>query len=221
MTFYGDVPLPSGFYVCLEVEDNGPGMTAETQAKIFDPFFTTKFTGRGLGLAAVLGIVRGHKGGLQVSSETGNGTTFRLFFPAAQATAVPIPAQTKVSTAPLQAFVLVIDDETMVREAVADILGLRNIQVIQAGDGQAGLQAFQANQDKIQLVLLDLSMPGLSGEETCSALRQISPRVKIILSSGYSQSEISERHADLDVTAFLQKPYSAEDLLEITETYLG
>ena len=221
MTFYGDAPLPSGFYVCLEVEDNGPGMTAETQAKIFDPFFTTKFTGRGLGLAAVLGIVRGHKGGLQVSSETGNGTTFRLFFPAAQATAVPIPAQTKVSTAPLQAFVLVIDDETMVREAVADILGLRNIQVIQAGDGQAGLQAFQANQDKIQLVLLDLSMPGLSGEETCSALRQISPRVKIILSSGYSQSEISERHADLDVTAFLQKPYSAEDLLEITETYLG
>lgn len=221
MTFYGDSPLQSGFYVCLEVEDNGPGMTAETQAKIFDPFFSTKFTGRGLGLAAVLGIVRGHKGGLQVSSETGNGTTFRLFFPAAQATAVPIPAPTKVSTAPLQAFVLVIDDETMVREAVADILGLRNIQVIQAEDGQAGLQAFQAHQDKIQLVLLDLSMPGLSGEETCVALRQINPRVKIILSSGYSQSEISERHADLDVTAFLQKPYSAEALLKMTETYLG
>ncbi|MBP6472577.1 MAG: PAS domain S-box protein [Chloroflexi bacterium] len=221
MTFYGDSPLQSGFYVCLEVEDNGPGMTAETQAKIFDPFFSTKFTGRGLGLAAVLGIVRGHKGGLQVSSEPGRGTTFRLFFPAAQATAVPIPAQHKIPTAPLQAFVLVIDDETMVREAVADILGLRNIQVIQAGDGQAGLQAFQAHQDKIQLVLLDLSMPGLNGEETCIALRQINPHVKIILSSGYSQSEISERHADLDVTAFLQKPYSAEDLLEITEKYLG
>ena len=221
MTFYGDSPLQSGFYVCLEVEDNGPGMTAETQAKIFDPFFSTKFTGRGLGLAAVLGIVRGHKGGLQVSSETGKGTTFRLFFPAARATAVPIPAQTKVSTAPLQAFVLIIDDETMVREAVVDILGLRNIQVLQAGDGQTGLQVFQAHQDKIQLVLLDLSMPGLSGEETCIALRQINPRVKIILSSGYSQSEISERHAGLDVTAFLQKPYSAEDLLKITETYLG
>ncbi|MBK8988525.1 MAG: PAS domain S-box protein [Chloroflexi bacterium] len=217
---YSNSSLPPGRYVCLEVQDDGHGMDAATLAKIFDPFFTTKHsTGHGLGLAAVLGILRGHKAGLQVSTHPGQGATFRLFFPAIHPSA-KTQASPKVDTGPLRGSVLVIDDEALVREAVVDILELRQVRVIEAENGRAGLDAFRENQKSVRLIILDLSMPGMSGEETFHALRQCNPRVKIILSSGYSQTEIGKRFTSLAATAFLQKPYSAAELLQVVEMYL-
>jgi signal transduction histidine kinase/CheY-like chemotaxis protein len=216
----GELLLP-GCYVTLTVRDNGSGMDAKTLSSIFDPFFTTKFTGRGLGLAAVLGIVRGHHGGLQVKSREGKGTTFRLFFPALdgeneQANKVEAPP----STDRTEGLILVIDDEAPVREAVTDILDLQNLQAITAEDGATGISLYRERQDEVQLILLDLSMPGLSGEETFTRLREINPELPILLSSGYSQKEVARRFDNQGVTGFLQKPYDVAQLLETVNRYL-
>jgi PAS domain S-box-containing protein len=212
---YTSEPLPPGGYVLLQVEDDGNGMEAATLASIFDPFFTTKFTGRGLGLAAVLGIVRGHGGGLHVTSEIGRGTTFQLLFPASAAKPAPGPeaAPTISAAKPAARLILVIDDEDPVREAVSDILDMEGIPVLAAADGAAGLELYYQRQAEIRLVLLDLSMPGLSGEETFHALRRINPDVRVVLSSGYSQTEAARRFTDQPVAGFLQKPYDVDALI--------
>ncbi len=170
---YVGSPLTPGLYATLSVRDNGSGMNAATLSKIFDPFFTTKVTGRGLGLAAVLGIVRSHKGGLRVESKPGQGTTFTLYFPVSMTQPT---VQTDVEPEPgaglPRGLVLMIDDEEPVREAVTDILESEGLTVITAPDGRAGLTRYRERQADIQLVLLDLSMPGLSGEETFHELTQ-------------------------------------------------
>ncbi len=224
--YTGD-PLRVGPYVLLEVEDDGSGMDAQTLARIFDPFFTTKFTGRGLGLAAVLGIVRGHQGGLRVTSTPGKGTVFQLLFPLALATEEPaalregadgaaeapvkIPAE--VAAGGQDRVVLVIDDEQPVREAVTDILELEEVPVICAADGAQGVALYRQYAARISLVLLDLSMPGLSGEETLHQLQQINPEVRVVLSSGYSQAEISPRFDGEGLAGFIQKPYDVATLV--------
>ncbi|MCA9972873.1 MAG: PAS domain S-box protein [Anaerolineales bacterium] len=213
-TYTGQV-LRAGEYVTLEIHDDGMGMEPDTLSKIFDPFFTTKQTGHGLGLAAVLGIVRGHQGGIQVATQPGAGTTFKLLFPASTAVLEEgSGGKTAVSTHKAsQPVVLVIDDEAPVREALVDILSLDDIRTLTAVDGQAGLDLYQAHRDEIALVILDLSMPGLSGEETFRRLRQIDPGVRVLLSSGYSQVEVASR-LDEEPTAFIQKPYNATRLLQ-------
>jgi two-component system, cell cycle sensor histidine kinase and response regulator CckA len=215
-------PLTSGLYVTLSVQDNGSGMDAATLSKIFDPFFTTKVTGRGLGLAAVLGIVRGHKGGLRVESEVGKGTTFTLYLPVsvAQPTTPTITDREQVPMV-THGLVLVIDDEKPVREAVTDILEAEGITVIAARDGRAGLALYRERQADVGLVLLDLSMPGLSGEETFHELRRISPNVSIILSSGYQQSEVTRRFAGQGLVSFLQKPYDVDALIQEVGRHLA
>jgi PAS domain S-box-containing protein len=212
--------LSPGPYVTLEVRDNGRGMDADTLTKIFDPFFTTKETGRGLGLAAVLGIVRGHGGGLYVYSEPEQGTTFKLLFPIIQeplseepAVPVPVPMQEKIGV------VLVIDDEEPVRDAVADILETAGIQVLSAANGAAGIALYREHMADITLVLLDLSMPGMNGEETFQKLHSINPDIRIILSSGYNQIEATRHFTGKGLAAFLQKPFRAADLLAIVEQY--
>jgi PAS domain S-box-containing protein len=212
-------------YVILETQDDGVGMSRETIAKIFDPFFTTKFTGRGLGLSAVLGIVRGHKGGVWVKSEPGKGTTFRLFFPVSdglpdEELTMPEPEISQPAGLGKARLVLVIDDEAQIREGIHDILELEGLETIGAPNGEAGIELYRARVNEIGLVLLDLSMPGLSGEATLEGLRAINPEVKVVLSSGYNQSETVQRFAGRGLAGFLQKPYDVQKLLQTVRKYL-
>lgn len=209
-------PLPSGEYIMLQVRDNGEGMDEQTLSKIFEPFFTTKEAGRGLGLAAVLGIIRGHKGGMWVTSEAGKGSQFTFLFPAsATSSLVPTVEPSLHNTSNKQTgLVLVIDDEEPVREAVTDILGLEGIEVITAASGASGIDLYRNQASDINLVLLDLSMPGLNGEETYHELRKINPKVRTLLSSGYHESEATHRFKGQGLAGFLQKPYSATTLVK-------
>jgi len=209
------IPLTAGRYVRLAVSDTGSGMDAKTLTKIFDPFFTTKFTGRGLGLASVLGIVRSHKGGMQVSSTVGKGTTFTLIFPildellhlsAGIPTIKPIPMDGEL--------VLVIDDEDMVRDAMADVLTETGLQVIKAENGPAGIQLFRERIKEIKLVLLDLSMPGMNGEEVFYKLRAINASVPVLLVSGYSEQEVMDQFVNKGLAGFIQKPYTIDSLIQ-------
>jgi len=207
--------MSPGKYVCLDVADTGTGMDPETLSRIFDPFFTTKFTGRGLGLAAVLGIVRGHGGGLRVSSTPDRGTTFVVALPSVAAAANQRLAIAEFEPAHEQmGKVLVIDDEQVVRETVCDILDLHEIEVLTAADGASGLEVAGIHRDEIALVVLDLSMPGMSGEETLQRLRELDPKLPVLLSSGYSADEAAERFSAVGANGFLKKPYSARALVE-------
>jgi two-component system, cell cycle sensor histidine kinase and response regulator CckA len=213
--------LEPGRYVIMEVEDTGCGMSKETIEKIFDPFFTTKFTGRGLGLAAVLGIVRGHKGALKVESIVGKGTRFSLAFPASKAAGITGQANVApLNAQPVSGTVLLIDDEEFVREAVTDILVLNGLKVYSAISGEEGIALYQQLQNDIHLVLLDLSMPGMSGDETFHRLREVNPSVRVILSSGYSESEATAGLTGKGLAGFIHKPYHADFLVQKLREHL-
>jgi CheY-like chemotaxis protein len=215
---YTGRPLEAGPYIRLEVSDEAGGIARQDLAHIFDPFFTTKEQGRGLGLAAVLGIVRGHKAGLAVRGNSRGGTTFEVLFPvsAGKIAGSPRSGQQMEGGA-----VLVIDDEEIVREAVTDILALEDIDVLSAEDGYQGVALYRAYSSDVQLILLDLSMPGLSGEETYHQLRELNPDVRIILSSGYSAGEVARQFQEDGPAGFLQKPYSVTTLVEEVRRHLG
>jgi PAS domain S-box-containing protein len=210
-----DEHVKAGLYVVLEVSDTGSGMDEETQARIFDPFFTTKFVGRGLGLAAVQGIVRGHKGAMKVDSQAGEGTTLRVFLPASGEAAAAAhsprmaPAQDTMAEAET---ILVIDDEEIVRSTADSALRRLGYNVITAADGSRGVELLREQGQSIRLVLLDLSMPGVSGEETMREIRKIRPDVPVVLSSGYSEAYALRRFEDQQLAGFLQKPYTGRTL---------
>ena len=194
------------------MSDDGAGMDAQTVDRIFEPFFTTKFTGRGLGLAAVLGVVRGHRGALSVESVPGQGTTFRILLVPSARPALPDPPK---AAAPPGAglTVLLIDDEETVRDMVGEVLEHEGVSVLRAEDGARGLAVFRERHERIDVVLLDLSMPGLSGEETYRRLREIDPGVRVILSSGYDRDEARGRFGGGAPAGFIQKPYRPEQLM--------
>lgn len=204
---------PHGDYVLLEVSDTGCGMPRETLARIFDPFFTTKFTGRGLGLAAVLGIVRGHQGALQVESEPGRGTTFRLYFPAApDAEPKPAPPPAESASAP-GLRLLVVDDEPAVLETATRLLQACGHSVTSAPDGESALAAFSAAPDAIDAVILDLTMPGLGGAPLLRRLREKKPGLPVLVISGYTEQESAAGELlAAPRVAFLPKPFRLEDL---------
>ena len=202
-TLAGVSELSPGTYVSLDVHDTGCGMDDATASRIFDPFFTTKFTGRGLGLAAVQGIVRGHKGAMKVYSCPGQGTTFKVLFPATEQVEVP----RKVIVPHIQAsseLILVVDDEDIVRRTVKSMLERDGFRVIVAENGKEGVELFQVLSDKVAAVLLDMTMPIMNGEEAYSRLKAIRPDVKVILSSGYNEVEAVRRFTGKGLAGFIQ-----------------
>jgi PAS domain S-box-containing protein len=226
----GEIPAP-GRFVWLEVADTGCGMDQETQLRLFDPFFSTKSMGRGLGMSAILGIVRAHRGAIFVDSTIGKGTTIRVLFPAGNAQPAGAgPSAT--SSAPLkqsggrpvtEGTVLVVDDEDMVRNVCALILRKLGWQVIAAPDGQEALKLYKNRSADITCVILDQSMPQMDGATVFRELRAINPGVKVILSSGYSNDQSSGKHLTAECPAgFIQKPYSVESLRqELTRVLKG
>jgi len=210
-----------GRYIYLEVSDTGCGMDKETQQHIFEPFYTTKFTGRGLGMAAILGIVRGHQGAIKVYSEERKGSTFKVFFPCSEQKPTSLK-HVVPKTLPQQAegCVLVVDDEDTIRAVASSILEDRGLKVLTACDGLQAVEIFQDHHDDINIVLLDMTMPRMGGEDAYTELCRIDPHVKVILSSGYNEQDATNRFAGKGLAGFLQKPYTSEQLAsKITEIF--
>jgi len=212
---YLDDDLPEGQYVYAEVSDTGIGLDPDIRARIFDPFYTTKFAGRGLGLAAVLGIVRGHRGAIKLYSEVGKGSTFKVLFPACDS---GVKQKTIAGAVEQQGsftgMVLLVDDEETVRSVGKRMLERIGFEVETAVDGRDALQMFEAESDKFDVVLLDLTMPHMDGETCFRELRRVSSKVRVILTSGYNQQELTTRFAGKGLAGFIQKPYRMKTLRE-------
>jgi PAS domain S-box-containing protein len=204
--------LPAGAYVLLEIQDTGCGMTPEVRSKIFDPFFTTKVSGRGLGLAAVLGVVRAHNGALDVQSEVGRGSTFRLYLPAIPGDVPPAQPAAPAVEAPWRGTgdVLIIEDEEPVRQVMSQLVRSFGFEVEVVADGRTGIETFRENANRWALVIIDLLMPGMTGEQTLGAIRAMRADARILLVSGYAEGEILSRVTGPGRIAYLQKPFQRE-----------
>ena len=213
-----DGPLPEGLYTYIEVTDTGCGMDAQTIDKIFDPFFTTKFTGRGLGMSAVLGIVRGHRGVLKIYSELGKGTCFKILFPVSdQGDKSHVPsnlAETDPKSWRGMGTILITDDEESVRTVGRQMLERMGFTVLTAEHGHEAISVFQQHAREIVCVLLDLTMPHMDGEETFRELRSLNTDVKVVLCSGYNEQDAVQRFTGKGLAGFLQKPYTLRILRE-------
>ncbi len=217
-----DYAMKAGKYVWIEVSDTGCGMDEQTKMRLFEPFFTTKFTGRGLGMSAILGIVRGHRGAIKVYSEMGKGTTIKILFPAVEAKPVKLqlseehPVMQKSSGK-----ILVVDDEEMIRDVACMILKKGGFEVIEAKDGMDAIDKLKSHGDEIVCVLLDMMMPEMGGEEAFSEMRRIKPDIKVLLSSGYNEQTATNRFAGKGLAGFIQKPYTVKGLLSKVSELLG
>ena len=200
-------------HVVLEVRDTGRGMTTDTAARMFDPFFTTKGAGRGLGMSAVLGIVRSHHGRIEVASQPGDGTGFRLEFPAHDAEVATTPPPRAEEPDGPRGTVLVVDDEAAIRASVSAILGYLGYDVIQAEDGAAAVAIVERGVP-LAAALVDMTMPVLSGPDTAQALARLAPGLAIVMTSGYSEEAAALQLGEIRVGGFLQKPFGLDELAQ-------
>jgi len=208
----GDSEIQPGYYILLSVQDYGSGMEPEVRARIFDPFFTTKFAGRGLGLSAVHGILRAHHGYLKLETAPGQGTTFRLYLPAASQDSGPQESTPAPEANSFGGLVLVIDDEATVRTFADAALTKLGFQVLLAENGQAGVEIVTREKERLAGVLLDLAMPVMDGEEALERIRQIAPGLPILVSTGFNMSSEYERLSQKGATGFLPKPFTLSQL---------
>ncbi len=219
--------LQPGTFACVRITDNGTGMSVETLDNAFDPFFSTKFTGRGLGLSTVQGILTGHGGGVLLRSREGQGTTAEILLPlASQARVQPPPVphtNIEIPIAPLEpvqsvadvdGYIMIIEDETMVRKLAEKALLKMGFQVESYSNGPDGLAALERDPARVRLVLLDLVMPGMGGQEVLEEIRKIRPEIKVLLTSGYHSTEVANRFETVRPDGFLAKPYPIGDLRE-------
>jgi PAS domain S-box-containing protein len=209
--------LSAGSYVWMEVCDDGSGMDRETLHKLFEPFFTTKFTGRGLGMSAVLGIIRAHKGAFLVTSSPGAGTTMLVILPIAdrqdsQQTTGSAAPDAALENSPQPDVILIVDDEEMIRAVCVEMMEILGFRTLVAADGEEALRLFEEQSDRIGLVLLDQSMPGMDGVTVFQNLKKTKPDIKVLLASGFSREEISERFTGLGLSGFIQKPFNLNSL---------
>ena len=220
----GETDLPEGDYVRLEVSDTGCGIAEEARTKIFDPFYTTKFAGRGLGLAVVQGIIRAHGGAINLTSAPGQGTTFQVLLSCASTKASAIqgvitPARTEQSF-PRAGTILVVEDEEVLRHAISKVLAIAGFLVLEACDGSAAMELIRAGGDDIDLVLLDVTLPGMSCRAIFEQTRRIRPNLKVVLTSAYSKETIDASFAGLRVEHFIRKPFQLGDLINSLQALL-
>jgi PAS domain S-box-containing protein len=209
--------LSEGDYLVLEVSDTGCGMSRETQDRVFDPFFTTKAVGRGLGLAVVSGIVRGLGGAIRLTSEPGNGTSFQILLPCAQTTGeATFPSMSAIEelAGPSHAAILVVEDEDVLRQAIAKTLRMNGFDVFEAADGSLAIDLLRANGGKIDAILLDMTIPGASSREVLAEAAHVRPKIRVVLTSAYSQEMFLGATNGPQISSFIRKPFQLADLVK-------
>ena len=215
------LPLAPGRCITLEIADTGSGMNPDQLSRIFDPFFTTKFTGRGLGLSAALGILRSHKGSLKISTEWGSGSTFKVFLPATEAAFPDSPPDRDESTWQGHGLVLLVDDEIEIRGVAREMAKRLGFEVLEASDGLEAVRLFEQRHAEIRLVLMDLTMPRMSGRQAFQCMHAHAPEVPVILSSGFSEQEVAKKFMGMELGGFLSKPYSFEQFRTMIQKVLS